>query len=71
MENRGWGPLDRPITGGQDGWLNGWLTTHRIPISLVARYLDKFAHHHWCALQTKPARVTYSPYILPKYLYFP
>eukprot|EP00983_Pelagomonas_calceolata_P089869 1157355-Pelagomonas_calceolata.AAC.1 len=26
-------------------------------------------YHHWCALPTKNAHTTYSPYILPKYLY--
>eukprot|EP00983_Pelagomonas_calceolata_P057248 1144977-Pelagomonas_calceolata.AAC.10 len=27
-----------------------------------------FAYHHWCALPTKNAHVTYTPYILPKHL---
>eukprot|EP00983_Pelagomonas_calceolata_P061882 1147010-Pelagomonas_calceolata.AAC.3 len=29
----------------------------------------KIAYHHWCALPSKPAPVTYSPDILPKYFY--
>eukprot|EP00983_Pelagomonas_calceolata_P093552 1157785-Pelagomonas_calceolata.AAC.11 len=40
MENRGWGPLDGLHTGKRDTWLDGWLTTHQIPIGLVAHSLD-------------------------------
>eukprot|EP00983_Pelagomonas_calceolata_P044603 1139367-Pelagomonas_calceolata.AAC.2 len=29
----------------------------------------KITYLHWCALPTKPAHITYSPYILPKYFY--
>eukprot|EP00983_Pelagomonas_calceolata_P003842 124303-Pelagomonas_calceolata.AAC.1 len=39
--------------------------------SQLTRCMGSMDHtsHHWCALPTKNAHVTYSPYILPEYLY--
>eukprot|EP00983_Pelagomonas_calceolata_P063683 1147830-Pelagomonas_calceolata.AAC.1 len=44
-------------------WRQFLVTTHE------AQTAKTFTYHHWCALPTKPARVTHSPYILPKYFY--